>query len=317
MKRPLYAVAAVATAVMLALAGCGAEPYATAASDTGVNTSADQNRVTTTKNEAAAALLPAKIRDRGTLIVGAGFGSGSVPLGFYADDNKTPIGLEVDIAYLVAGALGLKPDIQVTSWENLFVGLDSAKYDVGFSNITVTEKRKQKYDFATYRKDDIAFEAKLGGSWRVSSGKDIAGKTIAVGSGTNQEKILVDWNEANIKAGLPAATIKYFQKNTDTYLALSSGRIDAYLGPNPSIAYHVKTAGDTEEIGKFSGAGPALQGLIAATTKKDSGLVKAYQAAINGIIADGSYAKVLARWNVANEAVEKSEINPPGLPLTS
>jgi polar amino acid transport system substrate-binding protein len=316
MKRPLI-IAAAATALLLALAGCGAEPQAKAATETGVNTSAEQNRVTTTKNEAAAALLPAKVRDRGTLIVGAGFGSGSVPLGFLADDNKTPIGLEVDISYLVAEALGLKPDIQVTSWENLFIGIDSAKYDAGFSNITVTEKRKQKYDFATYRKDDIAFEAKKGGNWRVTGGKDIAGKTIAVGSGTNQEKILVDWNEANIKAGLPAATIKYFQNQSDTYLALNSGRIDAYLGPNPSIAYHVKTSSQTETIGKFSGAGPALQGLIAATTKKDSGLVKAYQAAINGIIADGSYAKVLARWNVSNEAVEKSEINPPGLPLTS
>ncbi|RZU19623.1 polar amino acid transport system substrate-binding protein [Kribbella rubisoli] len=300
---------------LLTLAGCGAQ--ATAASDTGVNTSAEQNRITATRNDSAAALLPAEIRDRGTLIVGGGFGSGSVPLGFYADDNKTPIGLEVDIAYLVAEALGLKPEIEVTSWENLFVGLDSGKYDVGFSNITVTEKRKQKYDFATYRKDDIAFEAKKGGTWRVTGAKDIAGKTIAVGSGTNQEKILVDWNEANVKAGLPAATIKYFQKNTDTYLALSSGRIDAYLGPNPSIAYHVKTSGETETIGKFSGAGPTLQGLIAATTKKDNGLVKAYQAALNAVIADGSYAKVLNRWNVSTEAVTTSEVNPPGLPLTS
>jgi polar amino acid transport system substrate-binding protein len=312
MKRLLIAAAA-----LVLLSGCGAEPQVRAAADTGINTSAEQNRVTTTKNEAAAASLPAKIRDRGTLIVGAGFGAGNVPLGFLADDNKTPIGLEVDIAYLVAEALGLKPDIQVTSWENLFIGLDSAKYDAGFSNITVTEKRKQKYDFATYRKDDIAFEAKSGNPWRVTSGKDVAGKTIAVGSGTNQEKILVDWNEANVKAGLPAATIKYFNNQSDTYLALNSGRIDAYLGPNPSIAYHVKTSGQTETIGKFSGAGPSLQGLIAATTKKDSGLVTAYQAAIDSIIADGSYAKVLARWNVSNEAVGKSEINPPGLPLTS
>ncbi len=304
-----------AALALLFVAGCGAEPQTSA--DLGVNASASQDRVVAVKNEAAAALLPAKVRERGTLIVGAGFGSGNPPLGFIADDNKTPIGIEVDLAYLVAGALGLTPEIQVTSWENLFLGIDSGKYDAGFSNITVTEKRKQKYDFATYRKDDIAFEAKKGSAWKIESGKDVAGKTIAVSSGTNQEKILVDWNEANIKAGLPAATIKYFSNQTDTYLALTSGRIDAYLGPNPSIAYHVKTSGQTETIGKFSGAGPTLQGLIAATTKKDDGLVQAYQAAINAVIADGSYAKVLSRWNVSTEAVEKSEINPPGLPLTS
>ncbi|GAB3815759.1 ABC transporter substrate-binding protein [Kribbella italica] len=314
MRLLLAATAAVATVLV---AGCGAEPQTENAAVSGVNTSADQQRVTTTKNEAAAALIPAKVRERGTLIVGAGFGSGNPPLGFLADDNKTPIGIEVDIAHLVAGALGLTPEIQVTSWENLFIGLDSAKYDAGFSNITVTEKRKQKYDFATYRKDDIAFEAKKGGDWKVVEGKDVAGKTIAVGSGTNQEKILVDWNDANSEAGLPAATIKYFNNQPDTYLALSSGRIDAYLGPNPSIAYHVKTGGDTETIGKLSGAGPSLQGLIAATTKKDSGLAPAYQAALNAVIADGSYAKVLERWNVSTEAIAKSELNPPGLPLTS
>lgn len=313
MKRSLLALAL----LPLVLASCGADPGTTnvAADVGGINTTPEQNRVTTATNEAAAALLPAKVRDRGTLVIGGTVGS--PPLGFVADDNKTPIGIEVDIATLVASALGLKPDYQVTSWENLFVGLDSAKYDVGFANITVSEKRKQKYDFATYRKDDIAFEAKKGGDWKITGGKDVAGKTIAVGSGTNQEKILVDWNEENVKAGLPAASIKYFQSPSDTYLALSSGRIDAYFGPNPNVAYHVKVGGQTETIGKFSGAGATLQGLIAATTKKDSGLVKAYQAALNAAIADGSYAKVLGRWNVANEAVAESEVNPPGLPITS
>ena len=91
----------------------GASP---AADVVAFNLTPDQNRITTSKNDAAAALVPAKVRDRGTLVVGGGFGSGSVPLGFYADDNKTPIGLEVDIAYLVAQALGLKPEIEVRGY---------------------------------------------------------------------------------------------------------------------------------------------------------------------------------------------------------
>jgi len=257
------------------------------------------------------------VRQRGTIsIANAGAGGGTPPLVFTADDNKTPIGVEVDLAYLFADALGLKVEPQVTSWENVFIGLDSRRYEAALSNITVTEKRKEKYDFATYRKDDIAFEAKKGGDWKVSSGKDIAGKTIAVGSGTNQEKILVDWNEANIKAGLAPAKITYFQSQTDYYLALSSGRIDAYFGPNPSVQYHVATAGQTESIGTFSGAGASLQGLIAVTTPKGSGLAPAFAKAVNATIADGSYAKVLQRWNLASEAVPTSQVNPPGLPNT-
>ncbi|MET7515492.1 ABC transporter substrate-binding protein [Streptomyces sp. NPDC005480] len=279
----------------------------------GINTGPDQHRIHAKKVDAIAAKLPAAVRERGTLRLG-GSADASPPLGFYATDDKTRIGSEIDIATLVADTLGLKIEFSPVSWENLFVGLDSGKFDAVFSNVTVTEERKEKYDFATYRLDNIAFEAKKGTSWRVKEPKDVAGKTIAVSSGTNQEKILVDWSKQDEKAGLKPVTIKYFQKDTDYYLALQSGRIDAYLGPSPSAAYHVESAGQSQIIGTLSGAGDKIQGKIAATTKKDSGLVDAYAAALDHVIADGSYGRVLKRWGLSTEAVEKSEINPPGLP---
>jgi polar amino acid transport system substrate-binding protein len=257
--------------------------------------------------------VPEAIRKRGTLRIG-GSSDAAAPLGFYATDDKTRIGSEIDLATLVADTLGLKVDFQQVSWENLFVGLDSSKFDAVFSNVTVTEERKEKYDFATYRLDDLAFEAKKGTSWRIKEPEDVAGKTISVTSGTNQEKILIDWSRENKKAGREPVDIKYFQKDTDYYLALQSGRIDAYLGPHPTAAYHVASAGQTQIIGRLSGGGDQVQGKIAATTKKDSGLVKAYAAAIDHIIQDGSYAKVLKRWGLSGEAVKKSEINPRGLP---
>ncbi|MGO4428114.1 ABC transporter substrate-binding protein, partial [Streptomyces sp. MCAF7] len=186
--------------------------------------------------------------------------------------------------------------LNTVSWENIFVGLDSGKYDVGFSNITDTEERKEKYDFASYRKDDLAFETKKGSGLKVTGPKDVAGKTVAVDTGTNQEKLLVEWSEENVKAGREPVKIKYYQNQSDTYLALASGRIELFLGPNPTAAYHVASAGQTEIVGTYSGAGATLQGLIAATTKKDNGLVKAVNSALNEIIDNGSYAKVLGRW---------------------
>ncbi|MFD4236731.1 ABC transporter substrate-binding protein [Streptomyces sp. NPDC058542] len=283
--------------------------------DTGVNTSPDQDRLRGKKVDAVAALVPEAIRERGTLRIGAS-ADAVPPLGFYATDDKTRIGSEIDIATLVADTLGLKPEFEQVSWENLFVGLDSSKFDGVLSNVTVTEERKEKYDFATYRLDNIAFEAKKGSGWKVKGPADVAGKTISVSSGTNQEKILVEWSEENVKAGREPVEIKYFQKENDYYLPLQSGRIDAHLGPSPSAAYHVATSGQSEIAGQISGAGGGLQGKIAATTKKGSGLVEAYAAAIDHIVEDGSYGKVLGRWGLDGEAVEKSEINPPGLPKT-
>ncbi|MCY1139318.1 ABC transporter substrate-binding protein [Actinoplanes sp. Pm04-4] len=325
MRRRTVLLAAALTSGLVAIAGCSAPeeaPKAAAAIDTDtgqtvkINDGPDQQRIVPAKVDAIANLVPEAIRTKGKLTVGVGAaGAGFPPLAFTATDNKTLIGSEPDIAVAVAGVLGLEPDLQNTSWENLFIGLDSGKYDLGASNITVTEERKQKYDFATYRKDELAFEAKKGSGWKVTGPKDVAGKKIAVGSGTNQEKILVEWSEEAVKQGLPKVDIKYYQTNQATYLALGSGAIDGYLGPNPTSAYHVATAGQTEIVGTYSGAGSTLQGKIAITTKKGSGLVEAYAAAINELIKSGDYQKILDRWNLANETVDTSEINPPGLPI--
>ncbi|MFI1336931.1 ABC transporter substrate-binding protein [Streptomyces sp. NPDC020845] len=318
-----FATAALSLAAALVLAACGnpsdggtTEVAAKDGTRTKINLSADQKRITTPKVDSIAAQVPAGIRKRGTLEI-VDSSDSAAPLTFYATDNKTVIGVEPDLAYLVADVLGLEPHLNTVSWENIFVGLDSGKYDVGFSNITDTEERKEKYDFASYRKDDLAFEAKKGSGLKVTGPKDVAGRTVAVDTGTNQEKLLVEWSEENVKAGREPVKIKYYQNQSDTYLALASGRIELFLGPNPTAAYHVASAGQTEIVGTYSGAGATLQGLIAATTKKDNGLVKAVNSALNEIIDNGSYAKVLGRWGLSAEAIEKSEINPPGLPKTN
>lgn len=136
-------------------------------------------------------------------------------------------------------------------------------------------------------------------------------------SGTNQEKLLIAWSEEDVKAGLKPVDIKYYQNSSDYYLALGSGRIDAWLGPNPSAAFHAAQSGQTEVVGTYSGAGKDVQGKLAATTKKDNPLIKAVNAALNEVIKNGSYGEVLKRWGLANEAVPTSEFNPPGLPKTN
>ncbi|MEV0374362.1 ABC transporter substrate-binding protein [Streptomyces sp. NPDC050636] len=317
---PTTALALAAGSVLLTACGGGgvASDNVAAAGKQGpkINIGPDQHRIRGQKDPEIAALVPARIRDAGALRIGVGAES-APPLTFYATDDKTLIGVEEDIATLVADTLGLRPRFDPLSWENLFVGLDSGKLDAVFSNVTVTEERKEKYDFATYRLDELAVEAKKGSGWKVRGAKDVAGKTIAVSSGTNQEKILVEWSEENEQAGRKPVEIKYFQKASDYYLALQSGRIDGYFGPNPSTVYHVNTVGQTEVAGTFSGGGKSVQGKIAATTKKGSGLVKAYAAALRKVIDDGRYGKVLARWGLTSEGLKTSQINPPGLPKSA
>jgi polar amino acid transport system substrate-binding protein len=268
------------------------------------------------------AKVPKSILDSGKLVIGEGaLPAGFPPLSYVGDDQKTLTGSEPDLGRLIAAVFGLQPEIDNATWDNLFVGIDSGKTDVGISNITDTEKRKEKYDFASYRQDNLGFEVLKSNPWEFADDyQTLAGKTVAVGSGTNQEKILLEW-QTKLKAAGKTLDVKYYPSNAAVYLALDSGKIDAYFGPNPGIAYHVTqdatTPAPTKNAGKVSGAGSTLQGLIAATTKKGSGLAVPLAEAINYLISNGQYAKWLAAYNLSNEAVPSSLVNPAGLPLTN
>lgn len=265
--------------------------------------------------------LPKSVISSGQLVIGlGGLPSGSPPLLFTGDDQKTLTGSEPDLGRLIAAVFGLKPEIKNATWDNLFVGIDTGATDVGLSNITDTEQRKEKYDFASYRQDNLGFEVLKSSKWNFDGNyENLAGQTVSVGAGTNQEKLLLQWQAQLKTEGKKPLTIKYYPDVNTTYLALDSGKIDAYFTPNPSVAYHVvqdaSSANPTRSAGKFSGAGATLQGLIAATTKKGDGLVKPLADAINYLIEHGQYAKWLAVWNLSNEAVSTSQVNPPGLPL--
>lgn len=286
------------------------------------NGAAEEKKIDVATVEEIRATLPKEVLDSGKLVIGVGdLPAGFPPLAFTGDDQSTETGAEPDLGRLVAAVFGLEPVIKKATWENLFVGLDSGATNLGFSNITDTEERKLKYDFASYRQDNLGFEVVKSSTFDFDGDySNLDGLSVAVSAGTNQEKILLEW-QAKLEAEGKSLTVKYYADQNTINLALGSGKIDAYFGPNPSIAYHVSQVAAstkaTRSAGTFSGAGGSLQGLIAATTKKNSGLAEPTAAAINYLIENGQYATWLATWNLSNEAVDTSEVNPAGLPITN
>lgn len=313
-------VAALAAMPLLALTACAtnaapADDLALAAAAAGleVNTTPDQDRIHTTESAEAIALLPAELAAKDKLRVSVS--AYVAPLAFLADDEQTPIGNETDIAQLVADALGKELELEVKAWADWPLALQSGDVDAVISNVTVTEERKELYDFSSYRNDELGWLVKADGELTsITEAKDIVGLTVAVGSGTNQEKILLAWDEENQAAGLEPIKVEYFENDGDTILALQSGRIDTSFGPNATAAYKAAVSPqDFKVVGTLNGGWPATA-QIAVATLKGSGLAEAVTVALNHAFDDGSYLKVLERWGLEAEAIDKSETNPPGLP---
>ena len=137
-----------------------------------------------------------------------------------------------------------RPQLNNATWENLFVGIDSGRTDVGFSNITDTEQRKQKYDFATYRQDNLAFETLARPrNWNFTGDyEDLAGqdRRRRRGHQPGEDPPGVAATSCRPRARTsPSSTSRTATPSTSPW---QSGKIDIYLGPNPGVAYQVAQA---------------------------------------------------------------------------
>jgi polar amino acid transport system substrate-binding protein len=279
-----------------------------AASDGGgapaIDTSGTQEPIRAEADEEVAALLPAEIAESGVLRVGIN-GTSSAPLSFLADDNQTYIGSEIDIARIVADKLGLEFELKLTTWENWPLKLEAGEFDVVHANVGINAERLQKFDFASYRAAFMSFLVKKGAEGWLEDAESLSGKIIAVGAATNQERILTDWNAELEAAGKEPAELKNYSTEADTLLALGSGRVDGYIAPFASLSFVASRRDDVELQGRINAGWPD-ETLVAGTFPAGSGLAEPYAAALNALIADGTYARVLERWQLSEEALTES-----------
>jgi len=178
----------------------------------------------------------------------------------------------------------------------------------------VTEERKEKFDFSTYRKDELGFYVKSDSKIsEIKSPADIAGLKVITDAGTNQEKILLEWDRQNVAAGLKPIEVQYYDDDAVKDLAVQSGRADAVFSVNATQAYSAGINGKTKLVGTVSGGWP-ITAEIAVTTRKGSGLAQPLTGVLNDLIASGAYQKVLETWNLGPEAITEAKTNPQGLP---
>ena len=180
------------------------------------------NRVRAEKNDAAIKAIAAdfKFVNPGKFTVA--INPWDPPIATYASDSKTVVGADPDVASLLADSFGLELELVPVAWADWPLGVASGKYDAVISNVTVTEERKEKFDFSTYRKDVLGFFVKSDSKIEViKEPKDVAGLKVITGAGTNQEKIILEWDRQNVAAGLKPIEVQYYDDRAAGDLAFS------------------------------------------------------------------------------------------------
>ncbi len=287
--RAPYRLLPIAAAALLAATSCS---------------SSDSPTVTSTKAAAPlATLLPQAIRDKGTLVVGSEVAY--APVEFFGPDGKTIIGIDPDLGKAIGDQLGVKLEFQNGSFDGLITSLTKSKrIDLIMSAMSDNKKRQATIDFVDYFTVGTSILVKKGNPSHITTLDDFCGKTVAVQRTTTQDDVATA-QQAKCKATGKSLTVLKFDHDPEALLQVKQGRAVADMNDYPVAAYTTTQSPDFEVVGDQIQAGPYGIGV----RKSDTQLRDAVQKAVQALIDNGDYAKILAKWKVSQGALKTATVN--------
>lgn len=291
--RRIAAAGAAAAMLTVGLAACGssAEPEAGATS-------------TVVKDDALAALLPADIRDAGTLRVATS--DDYPPLEMLADDNKTITGAEPELITAIGEVLGVKAELNKVAFDSLISGIQADRFDIAIQAMLDTAERQEQVTFVDYFNTSTTMLVKSENAKTFTELDTLCGESIAVESGTGQVDIAAEQSQKCTDSGKAAITVLEFPDTVACLQSVVTGRTQAFLGGTPTIAFQAdKSDGALVATGTPMNLKP--YGIL--IPKSDEKLAEAVQGALQKLMDEGTYDEILAKYGLQDGSIAEATIN--------
>lgn len=233
----------------------------------------------------------------------------------YFDANGDPIGADIEIGAEIATRLGLKEAVQNTVFDTIAAALLAGKCDLIISSYDIRPDRLSQFNMIPYFKSGQAFVVAKGNPENIKASVDLCGKAVGVESGTSELDHLNGTGSYKpaegliaqcVAAGKDKIEVKSFAHDSDALLSLQSNKVSAYFTDLPVAAYYVKQQPDLYEV--TLNLNPVTQGIAVSKDSSKSQLEAGVKAALESMMADGSYLKILSKYNL--EAGALTSTNP-------
>ncbi|MCR5802524.1 MAG: transporter substrate-binding domain-containing protein [Lachnospiraceae bacterium] len=288
--------------MVLTLIGCGSSEPAPVQSSQITETPSETPKAEEPKTDAEPAEEVAAdvqaIIDRGVLRVGVK----NAVIGFGYEDPLTGeySGLEIELAKALAEKLGVGYEFTAVTAATRTELLDSGDIDCVLATFTITEERKNSWDFTTpYYTDYVSVLVE--DSKGITDLAGLKGATVGVSSGSTSAKALV---KAMIEAGVisgdgfdadsfdPATwtdgvSFRQYDDYPTISTALSAGEVDAFCVDKSILAIY-KTEGRSYIDAKFA---PQEYGIA---TTKGSGLSAVAEELVSTGLSDGTISGLIS-----------------------
>ncbi|CDR18197.1 ABC transporter substrate-binding protein [Streptomyces iranensis] len=250
------------------------------------------------------ALLPRDIRDKGSIT--SAVGNDYPPLSLLDIDNKTVIGAEPDLIHAVGQILGVRVHLVQANFDSIIGGVRSKRYDVAIQAMLDKKERQSQVTFVDYMKTSSSILASGKAAGNIRSLTSLCGSQVAVEQGTSQVDDVAAQAEKCAANGRPELEKLVFPDSVGCFQALSTGRADAFVGGTPTVVYQAQMS-----HGRFRTAGEPYRYLPYGIliNKEEPTLVRAVRGALQKLIGNGTYAKILKQWNIRSGALKNATVN--------
>jgi polar amino acid transport system substrate-binding protein len=252
----------------------------------------------------AFAALPASITEKGEIT--AAIVPNYPPMDFKDTATNTLTGLDVDLGNALAERLGVKIKWQETAFEQMVSGLVTKRFDIILSGMTDTAERQKSVTFIDYFTSGPQLYT-LTKNTELNQLTDLCGKKVGTSRRTTWPAEIAAWSKQNCEAaGKPAIIVTGSEGSADARAQLRQGRLDAAMQGSETIPYLMSQEKDTyKPVGlaisrQFSGLG---------VSKSNPELAAAIQQAMQAMVDDGTYGKILKKWNLEQGAVTTVGMN--------
>lgn len=217
------------------------------------------------------------------------------PFEFQREGELT--GFDIDMIKAVAGKLGLEPKPMNMEFKGLIPALQGGRIDLINSGMYMNPQRAEQVDFIPYLKIGNRVVVQAGNPEKIT-GRDnsLCGKTIAVTLGGIEETYARQDDKRCQDAGQTAIKVLTLPTAQDSALTLRQGRADVLFDSTPGAVQLM-----AEVPGTFEAVGPEFEAntqLGMAVRKGDAAMHRSLDAALKGIVADGTYKALIEKWKL-------------------
>lgn len=247
-------------------------------------------------------LLPQNVRDAGVLKVG---GPTAISPYMYVDDSGELGGVIHELMTAVGEKLGVGVEFNNINYSALIPALQAERVDVGIGTFTDTLQRQEQIDFVDYIKTNMVLMGRPETEEQIKAVADLCGFTAASPSGTTSEIVMKAQQDECREEGKASMNVLIVPSPAEAQLQVQTGRADVFIQ-----AYGVGIGIQASDQGlKILGEPfrPEYHG--AGIRKGNQELADALIAGFKSVMEDGTYAEILARYDISALALDEPVFN--------